>query len=159
MTRTVSTAILGGMFGLSVVGLLLSSLVFRPPSKDLVFSCKFPKREIEFPHPQKDLYSLPERDPFFYPSVRVEVDLTVEQKGTTQETSVTSPFVYKGMVKWGEELVAILYVKKDKKTKFVKLGEFVDGYKVLDITEDTVVLSKKGGLSLITLNLGGLRER
>ncbi len=126
------------------------------PSVD--FNCSYMPLNISLLVATDKVYQLPHRNPFFIPIKEVEVDMEkvdVETKKTAQEAQ--GLFVYKGMMDWSGDKVAIIYIVESKKTRFLKLGDFVEGYKVLDITEDTVVLSKEGGLSLITLKVGGFK--
>ncbi len=128
----------------------------RYPLPRIDFNCSYIPITVPQLVVSDKIYSVPLRNPFFVPIKEVEVGVEkvdVETKKTAQEAQ--GLFVYKGMMDWGGDKVAIIYVIESKKTKFLKLGDFVEGYKVLDITEDTVVLSKEGGLSLITLKVGG----
>jgi hypothetical protein len=50
-------------------------------------------------------------------------------------------FVYKGRINLGQRQRAVLEETTTQKTHFVETGQTVAGFKVLDITEDQVVLS------------------
>ncbi len=148
--------------GLGVIGLGVYFL--HEPLPTLDFKCHFKEPVTPEVKSRSDVYMLPKRNPFFYPAPEVSVSLKVaSEQGNSQTKSlsgnVPTNMVYKGMMIWGEDKIAIIFSPVDKKTRFVKLGEFVRGYKVLDITEDMVVLSKEGGLSITTLKLGGVSEK
>ena len=138
----------------SLIGVFGYISKYRIPSFD--FSCEYHMFRLEPFAIPLDTYNPPSRNPFFIPLKEVKVSVEKVDESTKKVAQeATGLFVYKGMMDWGDEKVAIIYVLEDKKTKFLKLGDFVKGYKVLDITEDAVVLSKEGGLSLITLKIGG----
>ncbi len=143
---------------ISVIGAAYYSINLSLP--DLNLTCHFPKligSEVEM---DPELYRLPKRNPFFYPRPDISVALNVASNKTeVTKQNPKADIIYKGMVIWGEDKIAIVFLPKEKKTQFVKLGDFIEGYKILDITEDTVVLSKQEGLSIITLKLGGLSEK
>lgn len=139
----------------SVIGVSYYSSHLLLPSLEL--SCHFPNLLGNKLEMKPDLYRVPERNPFFYPQPDVSVALNVasDKSKVTAQGPKTS-IIYKGMVIWGEDKIAIVFLPEEKKTRFVKLGDFIEGYKILDITEDTVVLSKQEGLSIITLKIGGV---
>ncbi len=146
---------LTAVVSVSVVGTAYYSSRLALPS--LRLTCRFPKLISNEINMNPDLYRLPKRNPFFYPRAEVSVALNVvsdTSEVSAQERS-NGDIVYKGMVIWGEDKIAIFFLPRDKKTRFVKLGDFIEGYKVLDIREDTVVLSKQEGLSIMTLKIGG----
>ncbi len=125
----------------------------------VVFNCVYPNWQNKINEPIINHIGKVLRNPFFYPVKDVNVKMIkVDNEIKQVAKEANPPLVYKGMMLWGDEKVAIFYIQKEKKTKFVKLGEFVNGYKVLDISEDEVVLSKEGGLSIVTLKIGGVRD-
>ncbi len=131
----------------------------RLPLPQVEFNCAYEPGEYSLPRLDEALFRLPKREPFFPPALEVNVSMAVDEEVKQVHKQASLPFSYKGMMIWGEEKIAIIYSSEDKKDHFLKLGEFIGGYKLLDITEDAVVLSKKGGLSLITLKkAGGLGE-
>ena len=131
----------------------------RQPLPRVEFNCAYELSEYALPRLDESLFQLPKREPFFPPALEVSVSMAVEEEVKRVHKQASLPFSYKGMMVWGEEKIAIIYSSEDKRDHFLKLGEFIGGYKLLDITEDAVVLSKKGGLSLITLKkAGGLGE-
>ena len=150
------------VFNILVFAIICALLIraLGQPLPEIKFNCTYALENI--PHivvSDRIYFANRLRNPFFIPIKEVKVGLErvdAGMKKTVQETQ--GLFIYKGMMDWGGEKVAIIYVLEAKKTKFLKLGDFVKGYKVLDITEDEVVLSKEAGLSLITLKIGGVNE-
>ena len=61
----------------------------------------------------------------------------------------TPTFVYKGKIAAGNRLVVIIEQTRSGETLMVSKGEGVDGYKVLDITNTEVILSKKGEENIV----------
>jgi len=61
----------------------------------------------------------------------------------------TPVFVYKGKIVTGKRLVVIIEQTRLGETFMVSTGENIDGYKVLDITDTEVILSKKGTEDII----------
>ncbi len=94
------------------------------------------------------------RDIFFTNKKEVKVKPVLEK---TVKKNIDGPTItFKGIMNWDGQIVGIFYDAEKKKTLFLKPGEFIKDYKILDITSDEVVLSKKGGLSVVTLKIGGL---
>ena len=56
----------------------------------------------------------------------------------------TPVFLYKGKISAGSRLMVIIKQTRSGETFMVSSGESIDGYKVLDITDTEVILSKKG---------------
>jgi len=56
----------------------------------------------------------------------------------------TPRFLYKGKISVGGRLVVIIEQTRSGETFMVSKGESLDGYKVLDIMDTEVILSKKG---------------
>ena len=61
----------------------------------------------------------------------------------------TPVFVYKGRISARNRLVVIIEQTRSGETFMVSTGEDIDGYKVLDITNTEVILSKKGAENVI----------
>ena len=61
----------------------------------------------------------------------------------------TPTFIYKGKIAAGKRLVVIIEQTRSGETLMVAKGEGVDGYKVLDITDTEVILSKKGEENIV----------
>ncbi len=61
----------------------------------------------------------------------------------------TPVFVYKGRIASGNRLVVIIGQTRSGEVIMASIGEYVDGYKVLDITDTEVILSKKGEENII----------
>ena len=71
----------------------------------------------------------------------------------TEPAVVPPKFVYKGHLVMGAKQRAIVEDVNTKKTHFLQVGQEVAGFKVLDITEQQVILSDPQSSEPITLTL------
>jgi len=62
-------------------------------------------------------------------------------------------FVYKGRILMGTRQRAVVEDLTSKKTHFLEIGQEIEGFKVLDITETQVVLSKPNSQDSLVLSL------
>ena len=85
-----------------------------------------------------------ERSPFFRvkPGRTTEGKLIPEVVPAVEE--MTPLFLYKGKIVAEDRLVIIIEQTRSGETFMVSQGESIDGYKVLDITDTEVILSKIG---------------
>ena len=88
----------------------------------------------------KDIFAQAQPEPGQEPVVKKTVSPLEEQ---------TPLFVYKGQIGLGARLMVIIEQTRSGETFMVARGESVDGYKVLEITANEVVLSKEGKERLI----------
>ncbi len=138
---------------LIVIGAMLTLGRYNPHKINHL--CKALKKADVFSLDKEGIASLEvSKDIFFPEKKKVEVK-AVEQAKRAKKTDGPS-IVYKGVMVWDGKKVGIFYDANRKKTLFLKEGEFIKDYKILDITAEEVVLSKKGGLSVVTLKIGGL---
>ena len=61
----------------------------------------------------------------------------------------TPLFLYKGKIASGSRSVVLIEQTRSGETLMVSQGEQVDGYKVLDISDTKVILSKKGAEDIV----------
>lgn len=88
------------------------------------------------------------RSPFF--RVRPKRAKASETKIEVSSLEEMTPvFVYKGRITAGNCLVVIIEQPRSGEVVMVSRGENIDGYKVLDITDTEVILSKKGEENII----------
>jgi hypothetical protein len=81
-------------------------------------------------------------NPFSPQRRRVPLVTPSASSGTPQAPQVLpAQFVYKGRVLMGRTQRAVLEEVNTKKTSFVEIGQAVEGFTVLDITEIQVILS------------------
>lgn len=83
------------------------------------------------------------RSPFF----KVRPKVARQAKGEIEPLTVeerTPRFIYKGKIVAAARLVVIIKQTRSGETFMVSKGENLNGYKVLDITDAEVILSKKG---------------
>ena len=67
----------------------------------------------------------------------------------------TPVFLYKGKILSGKGMVVIIEQTRTGETLMVAKGENIDGYKVLDITDTGVILSKKGEENIVLKTIEG----
>lgn len=67
----------------------------------------------------------------------------------------TPEFLYKGKISAGTRLVIIVEETRTGKVSMVSKGDTVDGYKVLDILDTKVILSKKGEENIVLQTIEG----
>ena len=91
---------------------------------------------------------LVEQDPF----VRIKTVASDSQPAQRPETA-PSALSFRGRVVLGGRQVAIIEVVASKETLFVGVGQEVEGFKVIDIDEERVVLSKSSDQQQVTLRL------
>jgi len=95
------------------------------------------------------------RSPFFKVQPR-------QAKASTAGTVVlpveesTPVFLYKGKIAAGNRLLVIIEQTRSGETFMVAKGEQLNGYKVLDITDTEVILSKKGEENISLKTIEGL---
>ena len=82
------------------------------------------------------------------PELNLE-DVKLEGKPETKEHETACPFSFQGKIKKGGE--EIFFLSKDEKSYSVRIGEVIEGYKLLFQKGDTLVISK--GSNLFTLPL------
>lgn len=71
----------------------------------------------------------------------------------------TPEFLYKGKIVAGNRLVVIIEETRTGRVSMVSKGDTVDGYKVLDILDTEVILSKKGEENIVLQTIEGPRGR
>ena len=80
-----------------------------------------------------------EHDPF----VRIQTAPSAQGAAPAPaETPVESQLLFRGRAVLGKRQVAVIEVESSHETLFVGIGQDVEGFKVIDIAEDRVVLSK-----------------
>lgn len=76
--------------------------------------------------------------------VQPKVEQATQTKAPVIPVEEKTPiFVYKGKIASGNRLVVIIGQTRSGEVFMVSKGENIDGYKVLDITDTEVILSKK----------------
>ena len=88
------------------------------------------------------------------PELNLE-DVKLEGKPETKERELTCPFSFQGKITRGEE--EIFFLSKDEKSYSVRIGEVIEGYKLLFQKGDTLVISK--GSNLFTLPLSYRKKK
>lgn len=92
------------------------------------------------------------RSPFF--KVQPKVGLPAQAEGPSVPVEDQTPvFVYKGKIASGGRLTVIIAQTRSGEVFMVSRGDSVDGYKVLDITNTEVILSKKGAENIVLKTL------
>jgi len=94
------------------------------------------------------------RSPFFKVQPRRAKAASGETIAVPVE-EMTPTFLYKGKISAGNRLVVIIEQTRSGETLMVSRGESVDGYKVLDITDIEVILSKKGEENIVLNTIVG----
>ena len=105
--------------------------------------------ELEAGYRSLDEYaSIVERNPF----VRLEPRVVEEGSETSGEEGVDEKkilFIYRGMASVGNVVRAVLEEPTSREVFFASSGGQVGKYKVLDITQDTVILSQEDGQEIL----------
>lgn len=115
----------------------------RPPEeRELERSFPVPPLSLEALQRTEDFTAytpLLEHDPF------VRIQTAPSEQGAAPaplETPVASQLAFRGRVVLGTRQVAVIEVESSHETFFVGIGQDVEGFKVIDIAEERVVLSK-----------------
>ena len=83
------------------------------------------------------------------PELNLE-DVKLEGKPETKERELTCPFSFQGKItKGGEE---IFFLSKDERSYSVRIGEVIEGYKVLSREGDALIISKGSNLFSLPLS-------
>ena len=86
------------------------------------------------------------------PELNLE-DVKLEGKPETKERELTCPFSFQGKITRGEE--EIFFLSKDEKSYSVRIGEVIEGYKLLSREGDALILSKGSNLFTLPLSYRG----
>lgn len=123
----------------------VGALPRAPEERELERSFPVPPLSVEALQRTEDFTAytpLLEHDPF----VRIQ---TAPSAGASAqepaEQPVESQLLFRGRVILGQRQVAVIEVESSHETLFVGLGQDVEGFKVIDIAEERVVLSKSPG--------------
>lgn len=101
-----------------------------------------------------------QRSPFLKAQPKVsEITKTTLESLPAPVEEKTPLFMYKGKIASGKRLVVIIAQTRTGEVFMVSKGESIDDYKVLDITDTEVILSKKGEADIIleTVERPGVR--
>jgi len=86
------------------------------------------------------------------PELNLE-DVKIEGKPETKEHETACPFSFQGKIKKGGE--EIFFLSKDEKSYSVRIGEVIEGYKLLSREGDALILSKGSNLFTLPLSYRG----
>jgi hypothetical protein len=89
------------------------------------------------------------RSPFARFESKIGKAARVEKELPSAVEDQTPQFIYKGRIASGNKLVVIIEQTRSGEVVMVSQGQGVDGYKVLDISDTEVILSKKGEENIV----------
>lgn len=119
----------------------LDVLPRAPQARELARAFPVPALSMEALQAAEDFASyapLLEHDPF----VRVQTPATESAAPAPSEAPVESQLTFRGRVMLHQRQMAVIEVESSHETFFVGVGQEVEGFQVIDIAEERVVLSK-----------------